>query len=167
MPPQIEAARGLLLEQLGSLLTTESTLARLVLPQLVKETQDEHLKELFGRHLEETRAHEENVRQAFATIDEQPAGRAAQGLDGLRAEHATTVEKLAPGLRAGYDCAAAMGTEHYEINSYEAAIRLAEALREATVARLLRTNLEQEITSLQKLAAQADRLAAEAAQHQR
>jgi ferritin-like metal-binding protein YciE len=163
MPPQVESARELLLEQLGLLLTTESALARLVLPELVQETKDDQLKELFSVHLEETRSHEENLRQAFTTIDEPPTGKPARGLDGLRAERAATIENLTPGLRAGYDCAAAMGAEHYEINTYEAAIRLAEALGEAAVAQLLRTNLKQEVASLEKLAAQADRLAAEAA----
>jgi ferritin-like metal-binding protein YciE len=52
-----------------------------------------------------------------------------------------------------------MGTEHYEINAYEAAIRLADALGEGEVARLLRANLEQEVQALEKLGAQADRLA--------
>jgi ferritin-like metal-binding protein YciE len=55
-----------------------------------------------------------------------------------------------------------MGTEHYEINAYEAAIRLADALGAGDVGGLLRANLEQEIGALQKLGAQADRLASAA-----
>jgi ferritin-like metal-binding protein YciE len=52
-----------------------------------------------------------------------------------------------------------MGTEHYEINAYEAAIRLAHALGAEDVERLLRANLDQEISALGKLGEQADRLA--------
>jgi ferritin-like metal-binding protein YciE len=52
-----------------------------------------------------------------------------------------------------------MGTEHYEINAYEAAIRLADALGAEDVGGLLRANLEQEVTALEKLGKQADRLA--------
>jgi ferritin-like metal-binding protein YciE len=55
--------------------------------------------------------------------------------------------------------AAAIGTEHYEINAYEAAIRLANALGAEDVERLLRANLEQGIAALEKLGEQADRLA--------
>jgi ferritin-like metal-binding protein YciE len=52
-----------------------------------------------------------------------------------------------------------MGTEHYEINAYEVAIRLADALGAEDVGGLLRANLEQEVGALEKLGAQADRLA--------
>ena len=52
-----------------------------------------------------------------------------------------------------------MGTEHYEINLYDAAIRVATALGEEDVAGLLRINLEQETAALEKLAGHADRLA--------
>jgi ferritin-like metal-binding protein YciE len=51
-----------------------------------------------------------------------------------------------------------MGTEHYEINAYEAAIRLADALGAEDVGGLLRANLRQEVAALEKLARQSDRL---------
>ena len=53
-----------------------------------------------------------------------------------------------------------MGAEHYEINAYEAAIRLADAAGATEIGQLLRANLEEEIQALEKLGAQADRLAA-------
>jgi ferritin-like metal-binding protein YciE len=56
-----------------------------------------------------------------------------------------------------------MGTEHYEINAYEAAIRLAGALGAEDVGGLLRANLEQEIHALQTLGREADRIAQDAA----
>jgi ferritin-like metal-binding protein YciE len=56
-----------------------------------------------------------------------------------------------------------MGTEHYEINAYEAAIRLADALGATEVAGLLRSNLEQEVTALETLGKHADRLASRTA----
>jgi len=68
------------------------------------------------------------------------------------------VEETVPALRANVNCAAAMGTEHYEINAYEAAIRLADAVGAEEVAGLLRATLEEEIGALEKLGAQADRL---------
>jgi ferritin-like metal-binding protein YciE len=55
--------------------------------------------------------------------------------------------------------AAVMGTEHYEINAYEAAVRLANALDAAEVGRLPRRNLDD---ALQRLGAEADRLTREA-----
>jgi ferritin-like metal-binding protein YciE len=51
-----------------------------------------------------------------------------------------------------------MGTEHYEINAYDAAIRLADELGLAQVAELLGANLADETAALQKLAAHSERL---------
>ena len=55
-----------------------------------------------------------------------------------------------------------MATEHYEINAYEAAIRLADALGAEEVGALLRAVLDQEIAALGKLGKEADRLAIQA-----
>jgi ferritin-like metal-binding protein YciE len=168
-PPQVRHPRELLLETLGKLLTAEETLLKRVLPQLAREIQDDELKAAVQEHLQETRGHVGNLQRAFLALGEVPEGRPAPGLDGLVAERESRVSDVMPALRAGFDCAAAMGTEHYEINGYEAAIRLADALGSGKdgsedagaeeVARLLRATLEQEIAALEKLGANADRLA--------
>jgi|SRR5581483_960301 len=160
LPPRVESQTDLLLEELGKLLTIEETLAKLVLPQLVLETADGRLRELLRRHLEETRDHVGNLKRAFLALGYAPSGRPALGLDGLRAEHGALAPQVASGLRAGVHCAAAMGTEHYEINAYEAAIRAADALGAEEVGGLLRANLEQEVGALAQLGDEADRLAA-------
>jgi ferritin-like metal-binding protein YciE len=159
IPPQVESARDLLLEQLGTLLTTEETLVKRVLPELVQELQDAELRAAVAEHLEQTRGHVGNVQRAFLALGAVPKGSPAPGLDGLVAERRSKIEELVPGLRAGFDCAAAMGTEHYEINAYEAAIRLADALGETEAASLLREVLDQEVAALGTLGEQADRLA--------
>jgi len=159
LPPQVESARDLLLEELGKLLTIEETLAKLVLPELLQELKDPELKKLVQKHLEETRGHAGNVKEAFLALGEVPAGKPAYGLDGLRTEHKAAAPQVVPGARGAVHVAAAMGTEHYEINAYEAAIRLADALGADDVGGRLRANLEQEIAALQKLGEQADRLA--------
>jgi Mn-containing catalase len=159
LPPQVESARGLLLEELGRLLTIEETLAKLVLPELLLELKDDELKQVVEEHLGETRNHAGNVKRAFLALGVAPAGRPAYGLDGLRTEHKATAPQVVPGARPSVHVAAAMGTEHYEINAYEAAIRLADALGAEEVGGLLRANLDQEVAALGKLGAQADRLA--------
>jgi len=159
IPPQIETARDLLLERLGALLTAEETLVRRVLPQLVRQIEDEELKRVVAAHLEESRGHVGNLQRAFLALGEEPAGKPSPGLDGLVAERESKAPDIWPGIRAGFDCAAAMGTEHYEINAYEAAIRLADALGAEEVGGLLRATLEQEVAALGKLGEQADRLA--------
>jgi len=159
MPPQIESARDLLLELMGKLLTVEETLARLVLPELAQEIQDDRLKSLVQEHLDETRGHAGRVRDAFEALGEKPAGRPALGLDALRTEAKTLTPDVVPGMRAGVLCSAAMGTERYEINAYEAALELADALGEVTAAEALRANLAEERDALDKLANEAERLA--------
>jgi ferritin-like metal-binding protein YciE len=160
MPPQIETPRELLLAQLGKLLTIEATLLKRVLPQLVRQLGDEQLKAVVAAHVEETRGHLGNVQQAFLALGAVPEGKPAPGLDGLVLEREASIGDIWPELRAPFDCAAAMGTEHYEINAYELAIRLADALGAEEVGALLRANLEQEIAALEQLGAQAERLTA-------
>jgi ferritin-like metal-binding protein YciE len=159
LPPQVESARDLLLDELGKLLTIEETLAKRVLPTLVRELQDTELKQAVSSHLEETKGHADRIRGAFVALEAMPTGKPAPALDGLVEERSKAVEETVPALRANVNCAAAMGTEHYEINAYEAAIRLADALGAEEVGGLLRANLEEEVGALEKLGAQADRLA--------
>lgn len=159
LPPRVETAQDLLLEQLATLVTIEETLARMVLPQLAQEIDDDELKQAVEQHLKETRGHVGNVKECFAELDTKPFGRPALGLDGLRKQRESTIGDVVPALRGGVNCSAAMGTEHYEINEYETAIRLAEQLGETKVVERLRANLKQEIAALEKLAKQADRLA--------
>lgn len=162
LPPQVESGRDLLLEELGKLLTIEETLVRLVLPELLLEVKDEQLKQLVQEHLEQTRGHVGNVKEAFLALGAMPAGKPAYGLDGLRTEHKAAAPQVVPGARGAVHVSAAMGTEHYEINAYEAAIRLADALGAEDVGGLLRANLEQEVAALEQLGRQADRLAKDA-----
>jgi ferritin-like metal-binding protein YciE len=159
LPPQIETARQLLLEHLGKLLTIEETLARKILPLLTHEVKDDELLQALDQHLQETRAHVSRVQDAFRALGEEPQGKPAFGLDALAEERDSLVRDIVPALRPGFNCAAAMGTERYEINVYEAAIRLADALGEDEAGRLLRGNLEEEVAALEKLGLNADRLA--------
>ena len=45
LPPHVESARELLLEELARLLTIEETLAKLMLPELLREVEDDGLKQ--------------------------------------------------------------------------------------------------------------------------
>jgi ferritin-like metal-binding protein YciE len=158
LPPQVAGAHELLVEELGRLLTVEETLARLVLPQLVLELQDSGLRSAVEEHLAETRGHAGRMKEAFLALAELPSGRPAYGLDGLRTEHQTAAQQVGPRVRPILHCAAAMGIEHYEINAYEAAIRLSDALGAEDVGGLLRANLRQEVGALEKLGHQAEPL---------
>jgi ferritin-like metal-binding protein YciE len=162
-PPRIESLRELLLKHLGKLLVVEERLARSVLPKLKQEAQDEQLKQALDEHLQQTRQHVQQVQAVFAELGAEPEGEEAEGLEGLKQEREALVAELAPAFRDGFNASAAMGTEHYEIAAYEAAIRLADALGASEVGALLRATLEQEVQALEKLGTHATRLAEQGA----
>jgi ferritin-like metal-binding protein YciE len=159
LPPQIDSGSELLLEELGRLLTVEETLAKVLLPELLRELQDAELQKAVDDHLQETRGHAGRVKEAFLAVGAMPAGRPAYGLEGLRVEHKALAPQVVPGARAVVHCAAAMGVEHYEINAYDSALGLAQALGALEVERVLRANLDQEVAALQTLGQHASRLA--------
>jgi ferritin-like metal-binding protein YciE len=86
LPPQVESLHDLLLRELAKLLTIEEMLAKVMLPKLQLEVQDEELKQAVNEHLEQTRMHVEHVKSAFASLGAQPKGEDAAGLDGLKKE---------------------------------------------------------------------------------
>ena len=158
-PPRLRSPRDLLLDDLGRLLTVESMLAKVMLPKLVQEVQDDQLKGALEQHLDETRQHAEHLTQAFAELEEEPTGKEAPGLEGLKQEHDEGIGQVAPSLRDVFDAGAAIGSEHYEIAIYSGAVLLAEGAGEKKAANLLKTNLDQEFAALRKLEALAERLA--------
>lgn len=158
-PPQITNAHELLVKQLSKLITIEETLARTVLPKLKEEAQDEQLEQAFTDHLEQTRAHADKVRAAFAEVGADVKGGEDKVLDAAKQEREEKVQQLAPALRDGFNASSAMGTEHHEIAEYEAAIRLAEGLGVEGVSTLLRQNLREEVEALERLGQHATRLA--------
>jgi ferritin-like metal-binding protein YciE len=155
--------RDLLLHELGKLLAVEEALARRLLPKLLREVKDEGLGTAISEHLEQTRGHVTRLHEAFDALGETPAGVEPEGLTGLKEEREATVEKLMPALRDGFNASAAMGTEHYEIASYEAAIGLAGALGADAVTGTLRGVLAEEVQALEKLRAHGARLAEQGA----
>jgi ferritin-like metal-binding protein YciE len=161
-PPRVNTPRDLLLDDLKRLLTVETTLAKMMLPKLIQEVENENLKSALEQHHEETKQHVENVQQVFQQLGEQPEGKEAPGLEGLKQEHESGVAEVAPALRASFDAGAAIGTEHYEIAIYSSAVLLAGSLGEQEAASLLGTNLEQEFAALKKLEGIAQQLAHQA-----
>jgi ferritin-like metal-binding protein YciE len=155
----VNTPRDLLLDDLKRLLTVETMLAKVMLPKLQQEVQNEELKSALQEHHEETQQHVEHVREAFQKLGEEPEGKDAPGLEGLKQEHESGVSQVAPAVRESFDAGAAIGSEHYEIAVYSSALLLAESLGEQEVAQLLGRNLEQEFAALKKLEGIAERLA--------
>ena len=152
--------RDLFLHELGDVLYAERTLVK-ALPTLQEEASDEELRMGFEEHLEETRQHVKNVEQAFEKLGEKPTAEKCPGIDGIKKEHDEFVAKESPSqdVLDSFLTGAGSRTEHYEIAAYEGLVTMAEAMGETDVAELLKENLEQERSALEKLQMIGKRLA--------
>ncbi|MBA2332234.1 MAG: DUF892 family protein [Actinobacteria bacterium] len=152
--------RDLFLHELGDVLYAERTLVK-ALPTLQEEASDEELRMGFEEHLEETRQHVKNVEQAFEKLGEKPTAEKCPGIDGIKKEHDEFVAKESPSqdVLDSFLTGAGSRTEHYEIAAYEGLVTMAEAMGEPDVAELLKENLEQERSALEKLQMIGKRLA--------
>lgn len=158
MPPRVQSQRGLVLADLGRLLTVEETLARVAIPALRRSAQDQELQDALEQHQGQTEAHADAIRRAFAALGETPQGYPAPGLDGLREEQ-QELDDVARALRDSFAAGAAIGAEHYEIAIYSSLLPVADQILDAETMRALQRILEQEFAALRKLEAISERLA--------
>jgi ferritin-like metal-binding protein YciE len=155
--------RELFLHELGDVLFAERALVK-TLPRREKEASDEKLATGFGRHLEETKQHVENIEKAFEALGEKPKAEKCAAIEGLEKEHDEFVSKESPSpeILDAFLVGAGARTEHYEIAAYEGLVTAAKAMGENEVARLLTRNLEQETKTLEQLKKIGARLARDA-----
>jgi ferritin-like metal-binding protein YciE len=90
----------------------------------------------------------------FHDLDEKPTGQHCNGVEGVIEEGKDTLEKDEEG--ASFDSGligAALRTEHYEIAGYEACISMATTLGLVKLAKLLYSNLKEEMSAAKKITA--------------
>jgi ferritin-like metal-binding protein YciE len=112
------------------------------------------LKQLFAAHLQETKGQVERLKKVFVELGEKPTGQHCNGMEGVIEEGKDALEKDEEG--ASFDSGligAALRTEHYEIAGYEACISMATTLALPQIAKLLSSNLKEELTAATKIAA--------------
>ena len=80
------------------MLYAEQTLVK-TLPKLQEEASDEELASGFADHLEETRQHVKNVKQAFEELGEPVKAEKCPGIEGLKKEHDDFVANESPSPR--------------------------------------------------------------------
>lgn len=155
-------SRELFLHELGDVLYAERQLVK-TLPRLAREATDSELRKGFEKHLKETEAHVENLKQVFSALGERPRGEQCPGIDGIRAEHDQFMkeEQPSPQIRDLFLTGAAARTEHYEIAAYTGLVTMARSLKQPDAVRLLQANLREEKEALKKVEATAKRLGKE------
>jgi len=158
----MSTAREIFVHELSDTLSAENQIYKM-LGKVVKETKLPDAKSAFERHREETKGHIDNVEAAFQAMGEKPEKTVCLAAKGLSEEHDALAEEkptdhaLELGLLGG-----AGKTEHYEIASYTLLVQMAKDLGETEAAKLLQTNLDQEVAMDKTVQALAKAVSADA-----
>jgi ferritin-like metal-binding protein YciE len=150
-------------EELKDLYSAETQLVK-ALPKMAKAATSEELRAGFEEHLEQTKGHVQRLEDIFKTLGESPKGKTCKGMQGLITEGSEMIEEedQGEGLDVGL-ISAAQRVEHYEIAGYGSVAAYADLLGEEEAASLLRTTLEEEKETDQKLTELAREVNLEAA----
>jgi len=129
-----------------------------MLGDLEENVQRPELKELFRAHADETRQQIANIEQCFQLLGEPVNDSPSPTTKGLAKEGKAAIKKTDVSVVDAVILAGALETEHYEIAVYETLVTNADARGAGEVARLLRQNLEQEVSALDKVKQAAQRI---------
>lgn len=144
--------------QLGAALKMEKKIVGM-LDDLIEESHDESIKQLFRTHQQETKGQIENIEQAFSAlgwdVDESPC----PAIEGIEKEGKATIKKTDDAIVDSVILEGAMETEHHEMAVYENLIINARAMGRDDVAQLMQRNLDQEQHALQKVKTLAEQVA--------
>lgn len=116
------------------------------LPRMARSSQNEHLKQAFTDHREQTQQHVERLQEVFEAIGQRARGKTCEAIEGLIGE----VEELlgdAPAPSAVRDAgliACGQAVEHYEMARYGALVNWSKGLGYSEAAKLLQLTLNEE-----------------------
>lgn len=144
--------------RIGSALSMEDDSLQM-LGELEAAVRSPELKQMFRHHAGETRQQIENLQTVCSELGLSADLEPSQTTKGLAKEGTALLRKSSDALVDSVAIAAALGTEHYEIATYEALIAAAEGMGQMTVVDLLRANLEQEKHTSEELVAKARQFA--------
>src|SRR5436190_4035583 len=138
--------KELLVEELQDLLHAETQLTS-ALPQMAEAANHPKLKEAFEKHLLQTQAHVERLRNVFEMLGEEAEPKPCRAMMGLIEEGQEKIQEGGGKEPVAADLsliAAAQKVEHYEISAYGTARSLARQLGEVECAKLLSHTLGEE-----------------------
>lgn len=122
------------------------------LPKMAKKTNSKKLQTAFTRHQKETEKQVQRLERVFEMMGSRASGKRCPAIDGI-IEEANEVMKEAGDdtIRDAAMLAAAQAVEHYEISRYGTLAAWADKLEMSDAAELLRTTLEEEKATDEKL----------------
>lgn len=148
----MQTAHELFIHELKDMLDAEQQLVE-ALGKQAEESSRPELQKAFQSHQAQTENQIERLRQAFATIGEEPEEAECHGIRGLIQEHDNFKEQQDPAedILDIFNAGAAEKVESYEICAYELLIRLAREMGHTKAERLLNQNLKEEQQTLKKM----------------
>ena len=118
------------------------------LPKVIKNVENDELKEALESHLEETREHAKRLEQVFEIFDESPKRKKCNGMAGLITEGEEVMDENEGEAAL---ILALQKVEHYEIAAYGALVAWAKVLEEEKAATILQKTLAEEKHANQEL----------------
>ena len=156
--PQIGDPKQLFQHKLGTALTMEETIVRM-LQELEGAANETELKEQLSHHRDETKGQIANLTQAFGALDRKAQRQPCPAIDGLKTEGQRMLTQTTPQLHDAVILSGCAEIEHHEIAVYEGLIAFADELGEEDIVALLKENLEQEEHTLEEVRSATERIA--------
>ena len=118
------------------------------LPKVIKNVEDDDLREALEAHLEETKEHAKRLEQVFGIFEEAPKRKKCNGMAGLLTEGEEVMDE-----EEGESALilALQKVEHYEIAAYGALVAWAKVLEEDKAVTILQQTLGEEKNADKKL----------------
>jgi len=159
---KLESLEQLYVEQLQDLYSAEDQIIA-ALPRMVSKSSSPSLRQIFEKHLKQTRGQIDRLEEIFDEMGEAPKGPESKGMKGLLAGSEDSIQaNTEPEVRDAALAAAAQRVEHYEIAGYGTARTYAELLGQHRHSELLQQTIEEEKQANQLLQALASNINLEA-----
>lgn len=152
----IKTMEDLFIHELSDTYSAEKQMSK-ALPKLAKAADNEQLAAAFEAHLEETQGQIERIEEVAQTLGIKLKRIKCEGMEGLVEEGKEAMEKVDEGpVRDAALIGSAQKVEHYEIAAYGTLCAMAKQLGYKDALRLLKTSLDEEKATDEKLTALAE-----------
>ena len=147
----IKTMEELFIHELSDTYSAEKQMSK-ALPKLAKAADNEQLAAAFEAHLEETQVQIQRIEEVAETLGIKLKRIKCEGMEGLVDEGKEAMEKVEEGpVRDAALIGSAQKVEHYEIAAYGTLCAMAKQLGYKDALRLLKTSLDEEKATDEKL----------------
>lgn len=147
---KIKTLDGILNHTIQDLYSAENQILK-ALDKMVKRASSTELKKNFEKHYKETEKQVQRLEQAMKELDIKPKRAKCKGIEGIIKEGQELIRNIKESVRDEGLVASALKVEHYEISTYNSAIKLAEGLKKSKIQKLLEESLGEEEETEKKL----------------